>query len=62
LPYLLGGLGADFHASARAVSLVGGAGAPTGLYCDAIRDEQVKVFRTLSPLDPKNLFRGQFKG
>jgi PAT family beta-lactamase induction signal transducer AmpG len=27
LPYLLGGLGADFHASARAVSLAGGVGA-----------------------------------
>ncbi len=27
LPYLLGGLGADFHASARAVSLAGAAGA-----------------------------------
>jgi PAT family beta-lactamase induction signal transducer AmpG len=27
LPYLLGGLGADFHASARAVGLAGGAGA-----------------------------------
>jgi len=27
LPYLLGGLGADFHASGRAVSLAGGAGA-----------------------------------
>ena len=27
LPYLLGGLGADFHASARAVSLAGGIGA-----------------------------------
>ena len=36
--------------------------APTGFYCDAIRDEQVKVFRTISPLDPKNLVRGQFKG
>jgi glucose-6-phosphate 1-dehydrogenase len=36
--------------------------APTGLYCDAIRDEQVKVFRTILPLDPKNLVRGQFKG
>src|SRR5450755_70937 len=36
--------------------------APTGLYCDAIRNEQVKVFRTISPLDPKNLVRGQFKG
>ncbi len=36
--------------------------APTGLYCDAIRDEQVKVFRTISPLDPKHLVRGQFNG
>jgi glucose-6-phosphate 1-dehydrogenase len=36
--------------------------APTALYCDAIRDEQVKVFRTILPLDPKNLVRGQFKG
>ena len=25
--------------------------APTGIYCDAIRDEQVKVFRTIPPLD-----------
>jgi glucose-6-phosphate 1-dehydrogenase len=36
--------------------------APTGLHCDSIRDEQVKVFRTIPPLDPKNLVRGQFKG
>jgi glucose-6-phosphate 1-dehydrogenase len=36
--------------------------APTGLHCDAIRDEQVKVFRTIQPLDPKHLVRGQFKG
>src|SRR5437870_5361586 len=36
--------------------------APTGLYCDSIRDEQVKVFRTILPLDPKHLVRGQFKG
>jgi glucose-6-phosphate 1-dehydrogenase len=35
---------------------------PTGLYCDAIRDEQVKVFRNIPPLDPKHLVRGQFKG
>jgi glucose-6-phosphate 1-dehydrogenase len=35
--------------------------APTGLHCDAIRDEQVKVFRAIPPLDPKNLVRGQFK-
>src|SRR6202140_797058 len=36
--------------------------APTGLYCDSIRDEQVKVFRTIPPLDPKHLVRGQFNG
>src|SRR6202140_240387 len=36
--------------------------APTGLHCDAIRDEQVKVFRSIPPLDPKNLVRAQFKG
>src|SRR6202163_514094 len=28
----------------------------------AIRDEQVKVFRTIPPLEPKHLVRGQFKG
>ena len=36
--------------------------APTGLYCDAIRDEQVKIFRTIPPLQPENLVRGQFQG
>jgi glucose-6-phosphate 1-dehydrogenase len=36
--------------------------APTGLHCDSIRDEQVKVFRTIPPLDPKHLVRGQFNG
>jgi glucose-6-phosphate 1-dehydrogenase len=36
--------------------------APTGLHCEAIRDEQVKVFRTIPPLDPKHLVRGQFNG
>src|SRR5437588_470834 len=36
--------------------------APTGLHCNSIRDEQVKVFRTIQPLDPKHLVRGQFKG
>src|SRR6202051_620200 len=35
---------------------------PTGLHCDAIRDEQVKVFRTIPPLDPRHLVRGQFNG
>src|SRR5438128_2038416 len=36
--------------------------APTGLHCDSIRDETVKVFRTIPPLAPKHLVRGQFKG
>jgi hypothetical protein len=31
------------------------------MHCDAIRDEQVKVFRMIPPLDPKHLVRGQFK-
>jgi len=35
---------------------------PTGLYCESIRDEQVKVFRNIPALDPKNLVRGQFEG
>lgn len=35
---------------------------PTGLYCESIRDEQVKVFRNIVALDPKDLVRGQFKG
>jgi glucose-6-phosphate 1-dehydrogenase len=35
---------------------------PTGLYCESIRDEQVKVFRTISPLDSRDLVRGQFDG
>jgi glucose-6-phosphate 1-dehydrogenase len=35
---------------------------PTGLYCESIRDEQVKVFRTIPPLSPKDLVRGQFEG
>src|SRR5438067_7795089 len=33
---------------------------PTGLYCESIRDEQVKVFRTIPPLDNRDLTRGQF--
>jgi glucose-6-phosphate 1-dehydrogenase len=36
--------------------------APTGMHGEAIRDEQVKVFRTIPSLDPKHLVRGQFKG
>src|SRR5262249_58801356 len=35
---------------------------PTGLYCESIRDEQVKVFRTIPPLSPDDLVRGQFEG
>ncbi|HEY5030353.1 MAG TPA: glucose-6-phosphate dehydrogenase [Candidatus Angelobacter sp.] len=34
--------------------------APTGMHFKAIRDEQVKVFRMIPPLDPKHLVRGQF--
>ena len=29
---------------------------------ESIRDEKVKVLKAISPLDPKNLVRGQFKG
>jgi glucose-6-phosphate 1-dehydrogenase len=32
--------------------------APTGIYCDTIRDEQVKVFRTIPPLDQSIWFEG----
>jgi glucose-6-phosphate 1-dehydrogenase len=35
---------------------------PTGLYCESIRDEQVKIFRNIPALDPKNVVRGQFEG
>jgi glucose-6-phosphate 1-dehydrogenase len=35
---------------------------PTGLHSDSIHDEQVKVFRTIPPLDPKYVVRGQFEG
>jgi len=31
-------------------------------YHEAIRDEQVKVFRSIRPLDPGDLVRGQFRG
>jgi len=36
--------------------------APTNTYHESIRDEQVKVFRSIRPLDPDDLVRGQFKG
>jgi glucose-6-phosphate 1-dehydrogenase len=35
---------------------------PTTMYADSVRDEQVKVFRTIPPLSPVNIVRGQFKG
>ena len=36
--------------------------APIVGYPESIRDEQVKVFRTIPPLDPASLVRGQFRG
>ena len=35
---------------------------PTNTYHESIRDEQVKVFRMIRPLDPDDLVRGQFRG
>jgi glucose-6-phosphate 1-dehydrogenase len=35
---------------------------PIATQGDAIRDEQVKVFRSIAPLDAKHLVRGQFRG
>jgi len=35
---------------------------PTSLYYDSVRDEQVKVFRSIPPLDPSKVVRGQFRG
>jgi glucose-6-phosphate 1-dehydrogenase len=35
---------------------------PLTTYADSIRDEQVKVFRAIQPLDSSNLVRGQFRG
>ena len=36
--------------------------APTSIYPESVRDEQVKVFRTIPPLQPESLVRGQFVG
>ena len=36
--------------------------APATTYHESIRDEQVKVFRTIRPLSPADLVRGQFRG
>ncbi len=35
---------------------------PATTYHESIRDEQVKVFRTIRPLDPESTVRGQFRG
>jgi glucose-6-phosphate 1-dehydrogenase len=35
---------------------------PALMYHESIRDEQVKVFRTIPSLDPADLVRGQFRG
>ncbi len=35
---------------------------PTMMYVDSVRDEQVKIFRTIPPLSPANIVRGQFEG
>jgi len=35
---------------------------PTNMYVDSVRDEMVKVFRTIPPLSPVNIVRGQFHG
>ena len=35
---------------------------PVATYADGIRDEQAKVFRSISPLDGRRLVRGQFRG
>jgi glucose-6-phosphate 1-dehydrogenase len=35
---------------------------PTLLYADSIRDEQVKIFRSIPPLLPIEVVRGQFRG
>ena len=36
--------------------------APSSTYAEAIRDEQVKVFRTIRPLTPAHLVLGQYSG
>jgi glucose-6-phosphate 1-dehydrogenase len=35
---------------------------PAGPSGEALRDEKVKVFRTIRPLDPKDVVRGQYQG
>jgi glucose-6-phosphate 1-dehydrogenase len=35
---------------------------PTSMYPESLRDEQVKIFRMIPPINPTNLIRGQFAG
>jgi glucose-6-phosphate 1-dehydrogenase len=35
---------------------------PTSMYPESLRDEQVKIFRMIPPINPTNLVRGQFAG
>jgi len=35
---------------------------PAATYTEAIRDEQVKLFRSIEPLEPRDLVRGQYRG
>jgi glucose-6-phosphate 1-dehydrogenase len=35
---------------------------PTSMYFESLRDEQVKVFRTIPPLNAAEVVRGQFRG
>jgi len=35
---------------------------PTNLYPDSLRDEQVKIFRSIPPIRPSDVVRGQFAG
>jgi len=35
---------------------------PSNTYAEAVRDEQVKVFRAIQPLETSDLVRGQFEG
>lgn len=35
---------------------------PTSMYFESLRDEKVKIFRMIPPLNPAHLVRGQFQG
>ena len=36
--------------------------APSSTYAEAVRDEQAKVLRTIRPMSPEQMVRGQFRG